>query len=64
MVKVKCIQRFNDVTQPVDKMQRFPDTIWEVSEERAKHLVVEGMVEIVTEKTTTAKAVENKAAEK
>lgn len=64
MVKVKCIQRFNDVTQPVDEMQRFPDEVWEVSEERAKHLVAEGMVEIVTEKTTTAKAVENKAVEK
>lgn len=64
MVKVKCIQRFNDVTQPVDKMQRFPDEVLEVSEERAKHLVAEGMVEIVTEKTTTAKAVENKAVEK
>ena len=24
MVKVKCIQRFNDVTQPIEKMQRFP----------------------------------------
>ena len=48
MVKVKCIQRFNDVTQPV----------WEVTEERAKHLVAEGVVEIVTEKTTTAKALE------
>lgn len=58
MAKVKCIQRFNDVTQPVEKMQRFPDEIWEVSEERAKHLVAEGMVEIVTEKTTTAKALE------
>ena len=58
MVKVKCIQRFNDVTQPVEKMQRLPDTIWEVSEERAKHLVAEGVAEIVTEKTTTAKAVE------
>ena len=64
MVKVKCIQRFNDVTKPVDKMQRFPDETWEVSEERAKHLVAEGMAEIVTEKTTTAKAVENKAVEK
>lgn len=64
MVKVKCIQRFNDVTQPVDKMQRFPDEVWGVSEERAKHLVAEGMVEIVTEKTTTTKAVENKAVEK
>ena len=64
MVKVKCIQRFNDVTQPVDEMQRFPDEVWEVSEERAKHLVAEGIVEIVTEKTTTAKAVENKAVEK
>ena len=64
MVKVKCIQRFNDVTQPVVKMQRFPDEVREVSEERAKQLVAEGMVEIVTEKTTTAKAVENKAVEK
>ena len=53
MVKVKCIQRFNDVTQPVEKMQRFPGAVWEVTEERAKHLV-----EIVTEKTTTAKALE------
>ena len=58
MVKVKCIRRFNDVTQPVDKMQRFPDETWEVSEERAKLLVAEGMVDIVTEKTTTAKALE------
>ena len=64
MVKVKCIQRFNYVTQPIEKMQRFPDEVWEVSEERAKHLVAEGMVETVTEKTTTAKAVENKAVEK
>ena len=55
MVKVKCIQRFNDVTQPVEKMQRFPGAVWE---ERAKHLVAEGVVEIVTEKTTTAKALE------
>ncbi len=58
MVKVKCIQRFNDVTQPIEKMQRFPDTIWEVTEERAKHLVAEGVVEIVTEKTITAKVLE------
>ncbi len=58
MVKVKCIQRFNDVTQPIEKMQRFPDTIWEVTEERAKHLVAEGVVEIVTEKTATAKVLE------
>lgn len=64
MVKVKCIQRFNDVTQPIEKMQRFPGAVWEVSEERAKYLVAEGMAEIVTEKTTTAKAVENKAVEK
>lgn len=58
MVKVKCIQRFNDVTQPIEKMQRFPDTTWEVTEERAKHLVAEGVVEIVTEKTITAKVLE------
>lgn len=58
MVKVKCIQRFNDVTQPVEKMQRFPGAVWEVTEERVKHLVTEGVVEIVTEKTTTAKALE------
>lgn len=58
MVKVKCIQRFNDVTQPIEKMQRFPDTIWEVTEERVKHLVAEGVVEIVTEKTATAKVLE------
>lgn len=58
MVKVKCIQRFNDVTQPIEKMQRFPGAVWEVTEERAKHLVAEGVVEIVTEKTTTVKALE------
>lgn len=56
MVKVKCIQRFNDVTQPVEKMQRFPDETWEVSEERAKHLVAEGMAEIVTEKNNHSKS--------
>lgn len=64
MVKVKCINRFNDVTMPEEKMQRFPGEIWEVTSERANYLVSEGMVEVVTEKTNTAKVAENKAEEK
>ena len=49
MVKVKCINRFNDVTMPAENMQRFPGEVWEVTSERANYLVSEGMVEIVTE---------------
>lgn len=64
MVKVKCINRFNDVTMPAENMQRFPDEVWEVTSERANYLVSEGMVEVVTEKTNTAKVAENKVAEK
>lgn len=64
MVKVKCIKRFNDTSQPVTKMLRLPGDTWEVEDKRAEHLVSEGMIEIVAEKTTTAKTVENKAAEK
>ena len=45
-------------------MQRFPGEIWEVTSERANYLVSEGMVEVVTEKTNTAKVAENKAEEK
>ena len=58
MVKVQCINRFNDVTQPAEKMQRLPGDVWEVTEERAKHLVNEGMVNILSEKSTLNKTTE------
>lgn len=61
MVKVKCVQRFNDKTMPVEKMLRVPGDTWEVTEERAKHLVKEGMAEIITEKySATTKTTEAK----
>lgn len=58
MVKVQCVNRFNDVTQPAEKMQRLPGDVWEVTEERAKHLVNEGMVNILPEKSTLNKTTE------
>lgn len=64
MVKVQCVNRFNDVTQPAEKMQRSPGDVWEVTEERAKHLVNEGMVNILSEKSNTVKTAENKVTDK
>lgn len=58
MAKVQCVNRFNDVTQPAEKMQRLPGDAWEVTEERAKHLVNEGMVKILSEKPTLNKTAE------
>lgn len=46
MVKVKVIKRYNDVV--LKKIQE-KETVFEVSEARAQHLVKQGMVEIVGE---------------
>lgn len=46
MVKVKVIKRYNDVV--LKKIQE-KGTTFKVSEERAKHLVKQGMVEIIEE---------------
>lgn len=51
-MKVKVTKRFNDVTTKPKKIRKVGETL-EVSEERAKHLVKEGMAVIVEEKKKT-----------
>lgn len=48
-MKVECIERFNDVTQPTETMRRNPGDIFEVEENRGKYLVGIGMVKEVTD---------------
>ena len=51
-LKVKVIKRYNDVALNEIKEK---DEIFEVSKERAEHLVKEGMVEIIKEGKETQK---------
>lgn len=60
MIKVKVIKRFNDVKVNPHKIREV-DSTFEATEERAKYLVGQGMVEIVKE---TKKANEKEATEK
>lgn len=48
MAKVKVIKRFNDVKARPNKIREVGDT-FDASEERAKHLVGQGMVETIKE---------------
>ena len=48
-MKVECIERFNDVTQPTETMRRNPGDIFEVEENRGKYLTGIGMVKEVTD---------------
>lgn len=48
-MKVECVERFNDVTQPTETMRRNPGDIFEVEENRGKYLTGIGMVKEVTD---------------
>lgn len=52
ITKVKVIKRYNDVV--LNKIKE-KDEAFEVSKERAEHLVKEGMVEIIKEGKETQK---------
>lgn len=51
-IKVKVIKQYNDVV--LNKIKE-KDEVFEVSKERAEHLVKEGMVEIIKEGKETQK---------
>lgn len=51
-IKVKVIKRYNDIV--LNKIKE-KDEVFEVSKERAEHLVKEGMVEIIKEGKETQK---------
>lgn len=60
-MKVKCIERFNDVTQPTETMRRNPGDVFAVEEGRGKYLVGIGMVKEVTDQEIAElKKTENK----
>ena len=60
-MKVECIERFNDVTQPTETMRRNPGDVFEVEENRGKYLAGIGMVKEVTDpEITELKKTENK----
>ena len=60
-MKVECIERFNDVTQPTETMRRNPGDIFEVGEDRGKYLVGIGMVkEAADQEIAELKKTENK----
>lgn len=59
-MKVKCMERFNDVTQPTETMRRNPGDIFEVEENRGKYLAGIGMVKEVTNQEIADLKTENK----
>ena len=55
-MKVKVIKRYNDVVlNKIKEKDENESEVFEVSKERAEHLVKEGMVEIIKEGKETQK---------